>query len=275
LNAAYYMVSPGYFRTMGTRLLFGRDFTWHDDGKAEIAIVNERLARKLTGSANAVGRRFWGVRSLTEIVGVVEDGKYETLTEDPEGATFWCSTQHYMGTTVMLARSSLPEAALASEMREAVAPLDPHLPLYSVGGASELLQLAFLPSRAAVGALTVFGVLALTLAITGIYGLSAYSVSRRVREIGIRVAVGAGPRDVLVCVLRRMGWLVAIGSCAGLALAWLAGQALAAVVYHASSHDPLVLAATAVTLAAAGLAASIGPARRALRIEPSNALRCE
>jgi predicted permease len=273
LNAAYYMVSPGYFRTMGTRLLFGRDFTWHDDGKAEIAIVNERLARKLTGSANAVGRRFWGFSGLTEIVGVVEDGKYETLTEDPSGATFWCSTQHYMGTTVMLARSSLPEAALAAEMREAVAPLDPHMPLYSVGAARELLQLAFLPSRAAVGALTVFGVLALILAITGIYGLSTYSVSRRIREIGIRVAVGAGPRDVLACVLRRMGWLVAIGSCAGLALAWLAGQALAAVVYHASSHDPLVLAATAATLAVAGLGASVGPARRALSIEPSRALR--
>ena len=274
IHAAYYMVSPGYFRTMGTRLLFGRDFTWHDEGKAGIAIVNERLARELTGSANAVGRRFRGYRGeMQEIVGVVEDGKYETLTENPDGAIFWASTQTYMGTTLILARSALPEAALAAEMREAIAPLDPHLPLYSVGAASQLLGLAFLPSRAAVGALTVFGVLALALAITGIYGLAAYAVSRRVREIGIRVAVGAGPLEVLACVLRRMGLLVAIGSAAGLVLAWLAGSVLGSVVYQASSHDPLVLAATAVTLAAAGLGASVGPARRALSIEPSRALR--
>jgi predicted permease len=276
ISAAYYTVSPGYFRTMGTRLLSGREFDWHDDGKVGIAIVNERLARELSGTANAGSRRFRNHDGSTvEIVGVVEDGKYESLTEDPKGAIFWPSTQGYNGTTLVLARSSLPEAALAAEMREAVAPLDPHLPLYSVGAASQLLGLAFLPSRAAVGALTVFGVLALTLAITGIYGLSAYSVSRRVREIGIRVALGAGPRDVLACVLRRMGWLVAVGSLAGLVLAWLAGQVLAAVVYQASSHDPLVLGATAATLAAAGIAASVGPARRALSIEPSRALRCD
>jgi predicted permease len=274
LGAVYYQVSPGYLRTIGTRLLSGRDFDWHDDGKAAVAIVNERLARQLTGTANAAGRRFRDHGgNLVEIVGVVEDGKYQTLTEDPAGAIFWPSTQSYSGTTLVLARSSLPEPALAAAMREAVAPLDPHLPLYDVGSAREMQQLAFLPSRAAVSALTVFGALALILAITGIYGLSAYSVSRRVREIGIRVAVGAGPREVLSCVLRRMGWLVAIGSFAGLVLAWLAGQVLAAVVYHATSHDPLVLGATAATLAVAGLGASVGPARRALHIEPSRALR--
>jgi predicted permease len=273
-NAAYYMVSPGYFRTMGTRLLSGRDFTWRDNGQAAVAIINERLARELTGTADAVGKRFREYNgSPVEIVGVVEDGKYETLTETPIGAIFWPSMQAYNGSTLVLARSSLPEAALAAEMRDAVAPVDPHLPLYDVGAVADLQQLAFLPSRAAVSALVVFGILALTLAITGIYGLSAYSVSRRVREIGIRIAVGAGPRDVLSCVLRRMGWLVAIGSFAGLMLAWLAGSVLAAVVYQASSHDPLVLAASAATLAAAGLGAAIGPARRALRIEPSRALR--
>lgn len=275
IGAAYYMVSPGYFRTMGTRLLAGREFDWHDTAAAKVAVVNERLARKLTGTASAVGRRFRYGDKLVEIVGVVEDGKYQTLTEDPTNALFLPSTQVYSGTTIMLARSALPEAAMAVQMRDAIAPLDPHLPLYGMGPAREMQQLAFLPSRAAVSALTVFGVLALALAVTGIYGLTAYAVSRRVREIGIRVAIGAGPRDVLGCVLRRMGWLVAIGSAAGLVLAWLAGRVLAAVVYQASSHDPLVLGATAATLAAAGLAASVGPARRALRIEPARALRCD
>jgi predicted permease len=272
IGAAYFMVSPGYFRAAGTRLLSGREFDWHDTTE-RVAIVNRRLALKLTDTANAVGRRFHDGARLVEIVGVVEDGKYQTLTEDPTDAVFFASTQNYNGTTLVLARSALPEAALAAEMREAIQPLDPHLPLYSVGAMRDLQQLAFLPSRAAVSALSGFGLLALALSITGIYGLAAYSVSRRVREIGIRVAVGAGPRQVLGCVLRRMGWLVAIGSLAGLALAWLAGSLLAAVVYQASSHDPLVLSATAATLAAAALAASLGPARRALRIEPTRALR--
>jgi predicted permease len=274
LNASYYTVSPGYFRTMGTRLLYGREFDWHDDTDRHVAIVNQHLARQLTGTANAVGRRFYGYRGqLQEIVGVVEDGKYETLTEDPKSAIFWPSPQDYTGTTLVLARSSLPEPALASQMRTAVAALDPHMPLYDIGSASELLQIAFLPSRAAVGALSVFGLLALVLAVTGIYGLVAHAVSRRVREIGIRVAVGAGPREVLACVLQRIGWLVAIGCGAGIALALLAGQVLSAVVYHASSRDPLVLGGTALTLAAAALLASLEPARRALRIQPARALR--
>jgi predicted permease len=275
INATLYSVSPGYFRAAGTRLLHGREFTWRDGaGAAQAAIVNQRLARLLTGSVNAVGKRFrFGDGPLVEIVGVVENGKYATLTEPLQPAVFQASTQSYDGTTMLLARSSLPEAVLAAEMRDAVSALDPHLPLYGVGSMSEVLKLAFLPSRAAVVALSAFGILALVLAITGIYGLAAYSVSRRVREIGIRVAVGASAGDVLRCVLRRMGWLVALGSAAGLVLAWVSGHVLAAVVYHASPHDPLVLGASALTLALAGVAASIGPARRALRIEPSKALR--
>ena len=160
-------------------------------------------------------------------------------------------------------------------MRRAVAALDPHLPLFGVTSVSEMMGLAFLPSRAAVAALSAFGILALTLAITGIYGLSAYSVSRRVREIGIRVALGAQSRQVLACVLRRLAWLVLAGSCTGLALAWLAARLLASIVYQASPRDPLILAATVLTLAVAGLCAAIGPARRALGIDPAGALRHE
>jgi predicted permease len=272
-----YDVSPGYFSAAGTRLMAGRDFTWHDDrGAPLVAIVNRRLARLLTGSENAVGARFrYDGGGLAQIVGVVEDGKYASLTEGPTAALFRPSLQSYNGATVLIARSSLPEPVLASAMREAVAALDPHLPLYRVGSLGEMQRLVFLPSRAAVMALSAFAVLALMLAITGIYGLSAYSVSRRVREIGIRVALGAPPRQVLACVLRRTAWLVLTGSCAGLALAWLASRILAHIVLQASSRDPLILIAAALTLAAAGLGASLGPARRALRIDSATALRHE
>jgi macrolide transport system ATP-binding/permease protein len=272
-----YDVSPGYFGAAGTRLMAGRGFTWHDDAQAPlVAVVNRRLARLLTGSENAVGARFrYDGGRLAQIVGVAEDGKYTSLTEDPAAALFRPSLQSYNGSTVLIARSSLPELALSSAMREAVAALDPHLPLYRVGGLGEMQRLVFLPSRAAVTALGSFALLALVLAITGIYGLSAYSVSRRVREIGIRVALGAPPRQVLACVLRRSAWLVLAGSCVGLALAWLSGRVLAHVVFQASARDPLVLIAAALTLAAAGLGASLGPARRALRIDSAAALRHE
>ena len=272
-----YDVSPGYFGAAGTRLMAGRDFTWHDDaGAPQVAIVNRRLARLLTGSENAVGARFrYDGGGEAEIVGVAEDGKYASLTEGPTAALFRPGLETYNGTTVLVGRSSLPEPVLASEMSQAVAALDPHLPLYRVGSLREMQRLAWVPSRAAVIALGAFGMLALTLAVTGIYGLSAYSVSRRVREIGIRVALGALPRQVLACVLRRLAWLVVAGSCAGLAVAWLASRVLAHIVYQASSHDPLILVAAALTLAAAGLGASLGPARRALRIDSASALRQE
>ncbi|HLH18451.1 MAG TPA: ABC transporter permease [Bryobacteraceae bacterium] len=275
IHSYYYRASPGYFRAAGTRLLFGREFTWHDDAQAPpVAIVNRYLARLLTGSEDAIGRHFrQGRGPLIEIVGVVENGKYNTITENQDSAVFTPAMQSYNGTTVVLARSALPEPVLAQEMRRAVAGLDPHLPLYGVGSMSESVGSAFFPSRAAVAALSAFGILALVLAITGIYGVAAYAVSRRVREIGIRVAVGAAPRQVLRCVMRRMAWIVAAGSCAGLALAWSASRVLAAVVYQASSRDPLILVAAALTLAAAAVAAAIGPARRALAISPAAALR--
>jgi predicted permease len=277
IAVAVYDVSPGYFGAVGTRLIGGRDFTWHDDADAPpVAIVNRRLARLLTGSDDAVGARFrYDGGGGAEIAGVVEDGKYTSLTEGPTAALFRPTLQSYDGTTVLVARSSLPEAVVASEMCQAVTALDPHLPLYGVGGLREMQRPVFLPSRTAVIALGGFGILALMLAITGIYGLSAYSVSRRVREIGIRVALGASPRQVLACVLRRIAWLVLAGSCVGLAVAWLASHILTDIVYEASSHDPLILVAATLTLAAAGLGAVLDPARRALRVDPATALRHE
>jgi predicted permease len=277
-GVSYYDVSPGYFRAMGTRLIAGRDFTWRDDKNAtRVAIVNETFARKMFGTRDAIGGRFRYGRNAPpiEVIGVVETGKYTTLTEAPRPALFRPTAQSYNATTMLLVRSALPEAEMAEQIRKTIGDLDSRLPLYGVGSLTQMLGFAFFPSRAATVALSALGVLAIMLAITGIYGLAAYAVSKRTRDIGIRIAVGAQPLQVLRSVLGRTVMLLSIGSSVGLALGLAAGQVLSSVVYEASARDPLVIAAVALTMAVIGLGAALAPARQALSIDPIRALRQE
>jgi len=213
-SVSYYDVSPGYFRAIGTRLIAGRDFTWRDGKETpRVAIVNERFARKIFGTRDAIGLRFRHGRNapLIEVIGVVETGKYMTLTEAPRPALYRPAPQSYNATTTLVVRSALPEAEMAEQMRKAIGDLDSRLPLYGVGSLTQLLGFAFFPSRAATVALSAFGVLAIMLAITGIYGLAAYTVSKRTRDIGIRIAVGAQPWQMLRSVLGRTLMLLSIG----------------------------------------------------------------
>jgi predicted permease len=277
-NAVYYQVSPDFFRTMQIRLVAGRDFNWRDDPQSPlVAIVNQAFARKILYSDNPVGKRFrFGPRGpLAEVIGVVNDGKYESLTESPRPVVFKPILQSYNSTTTLLVRSALPEGQMVAQMRRAVAQLDPGLPLYGTGSLQQMLGFAFFPSQAAAVALSAFGVLAIVLAATGINGLVAYAVSRRVREIGIRMAIGARPSEVLRLVLARMAALLMAGAILGLALAIAAGQVLASVIYQASPRDPLALAAVALTMSGIGILSCWAPARRALRIDPMVALRYE
>jgi predicted permease len=278
ISAHYYEVSPGYFETLGTRLLAGRDFTWRDDDHSPlVAIVNVAFGRQVLHSEDAVGKHFrQGTQgALVEVVGVVEDGKYESLTEAPAPAVFWPMLQNHNSTTTLEVRSSIPATQMVAAMRQAVARLDPELPVYGSGSLEEMLGFAFFPTHAAAVALSAFGVLAIMLAVTGIHGLVSYAVARRVREIGIRVAVGARPSQVLRLVLGRTLTLLAIGSAIGLVLALAVGQVLASIVYGASARDPLVLAGVVVTISVLGLLSSWAPTRRALRIDPMRALRYE
>jgi ABC-type antimicrobial peptide transport system permease subunit len=204
---------------------------------------------------------------------VVEDGKYETLTEAPQPALFQPIAQNYSSVVALLARSHRGESELASAMRQVVARLDPHMPVYGVGGLRQMLGLVYLPMHAAVITLGAFGVLALMLSITGIYGLAAYTVSRRAREIGIRVAIGARPMQVLRSVFGRIGKLVAAGALVGLILGIAGAGILASIVYQASSRDPVVIASAVLSIAIVALAAAFGPARRAIRMDPVRSLR--
>jgi ABC-type antimicrobial peptide transport system permease subunit len=164
---------------------------------------------------------------------------------------------------------------MVQQMRQAVTRLDPQLPLYGTGSLQEMLGLVFFPTRAAAVALSAFGLLAIMLAATGIHGLVSYAVARRVREIGIRVAVGARPAQVVRLVLGKTLTLVAAGATIGAILAVAAGQILASIVYQASPRDPVVFAAVIGTLALLGLASCWTPVRRALRVDPAIALRHE
>jgi macrolide transport system ATP-binding/permease protein len=276
-GASYYSISPGYFRALGTKLIRGRDFTWRDTaGSPLVAIVNETFAKTL-GSPDATG---WSFRRGTAeapvvVVGIVEDGKYETLIESPKLAVFFPMLQYSNLTTFMIARSTLPPAEVVGQLRETIKALDPDLPLFSLGSLNDILRFAFVPAWAATIALGVFGLLAIMLVIMGIYGLAAYAVSSRTREISIRVAIGARPGQILKSVLGRISFLLLIGSIVGVVLGFAASRILSSIVYQASAIDPIVIFAALVMMGLVGLAASWMPARRALALDAVRALRDE
>jgi predicted permease len=270
-------ISPGYFNTAGTHLLFGRNFTEHDDAKAPaVAIVNETFARNLFGTANAVGKTFpYGRDNNITVVGIVEDGKYEELSEDPRAAVFWPILQQPENDTTLLVRSQRSPAEIMPAMQHAIAAVDPALPIINLYTWTDALSLVTFPARAASAALGILGLLAILLAITGIFGQANYTVSRRMRELGIRVALGAQGRQVLAAALGRIAVLLGIGSLAGLLLGFASGRLLSSVVYQATAADPVVLIAAAATMALLGLVAALIPARRALFADPAVLLRDE
>jgi predicted permease len=276
-DAENFQVSPDYFRAAGTAFLTGRAFTMHDDAKAPtVAIINREFARKVFGSANqAVGRhfKFWG-GNRAEVVGVVEDGKYQTLTEDQRPAMFFSFLQHPGSDTRIIVRSQRDPHEIAAALHRSMHSLDPALPL-EIGTWNSELDSALFASRVATVALGVLGLLGAMLAITGIFGMAAYTVSKRLREFGIRIALGANQRRVLGAALGRAFQLLSIGSAAGIILGVLATRILSSIVYQATPKDPLILGGVVLTMLCVGLVAAWIPARRALAVDPMILLRDE
>jgi predicted permease len=277
-DAHNFSVSPGYFDAAGTRLLAGRDFTWHDDEHSpNVAVVNATFAHRLFGNAPAVGQHFvlWGGRNVKEIVGVVEDGKYESLTEEQQPAMFFPLTQETNSNdTALVIRSERAPAEMGPALSKMLAGIDPSLP-FSLRSWAEELDLALFPARAATAALGIMGLLAAMLAVTGIFGIAAYSVSRRMKELGIRVALGAARVQLMQSALGRPLVLLGCGSMAGLVLGVLASRLLAQIVYEATPGDPVVLGGVVLTMGVLGLAAMWIPARHTLRIDPARLMREE
>jgi ABC-type antimicrobial peptide transport system permease subunit len=270
-----YDVSPGYFDAAGTSLLAGRTFSWHDDTNAPaFAVVNREFAGKLFGSmADAIGRYFTlqdGAR--VQIVGVVEDGKYLSLTEDQQPAIFLPSLQSSPGQSWLVVRSHRDPQQLAAAIRSKLRELDAGLPA-DIATWDTMLDVVLFPSRVATVSLGVLGAMGAMLSITGIFGMAAYSVSKRLRELGIRMALGAQRKEVLQAALGRPFKLLASGSAAGLLLGILASRVLAFIVYQATPRDPLVLASVVLAMLLLGLLATWIPAQRALSIDPMLLLR--
>jgi predicted permease len=277
-DAQNFQVSPDYFRAAGTALLSGRSFTMHDDDKAPVvAVVNREFARKVFGSADkAIGShfRFWGGGNRAEVIGVVEDGKYQTLTEDPKPAMFFSFLQHPSSQTWLIVRSERDPQGIAAALQRSMRSLDPGLPLEIRGWNSEL-DSALFAARVATVSLGVLGLLGAMLAMTGIFGMAAYTVSKRLRELGIRIALGAGQRELLGAALGRTFRLLAIGSMAGMILGVLATRVLSFIVYQATPKDPIILGGVILTMLCVGLVAALVPARRALAVDPMILLREE
>ena len=273
-----YSISPEYFHAASTALLAGRDLTWHDDKKGpRVAVINQEFARKIFGSvANAMGR-YYKRRDGTriQVVGIVEDGKYTpNLAEDPQPAMFLPILQSPSSETWMVVRSNLDPQQLATAIKGKLRDLDAGLPSFIQTWNKQMDTALFAPRMATVS-LGVLGVMGAMLAMTGIFGMAAYSVSKRLRELGIRMALGAQRKELLQAALGRPLKLLALGSAAGLLLGLLASRALAFIVYQATPRDPLVLAGVVLAMLLLGLLATWIPAQRALSIDPVTLLREE
>jgi predicted permease len=276
-------VGLDYFETMRIPLLQGRDFTEHDGEKAtQVVIVNEAFVRdffpgprpmeeaahKRVSFRNIDGP-FW------QIVGVVKDGKYFDIGEDPRPFVYFPMRQSYSPSVTMVVRTAADPAAMISTVRRAVQELDPDLPVFNVKTMREHLSLSLFPARIAATLLGAFGLLALVLAAVGIHGVTAYSVARRTREIGIRLALGARGGNVLGMVLRQGLVLAFIGMVIGILAALAVTRLMESVLYGVSSTDALTYVSVAIALIVVAAASCYFPARRASKVDPMTALRYE
>jgi ABC-type antimicrobial peptide transport system permease subunit len=209
-----------------------------------------------------------------QVVGVVEDGKYDRITEDPQPAMFLPILQSPSTATYLAVRTDRDPAQMVAAVRSSVRELDAGLPLY-IGPWNQELATALFASRMAAMALGVMGAMGAMLSVTGIFGMAAYSVSKRLKELGIRMALGAQRKEVLRAALGRAFKLLAFGSAAGLLLGLLASRVLAFIVFQAGPRDPVVLAGSVLAMLLLGLVAAWIPAQRALSIDPAKLLREE
>jgi putative ABC transport system permease protein len=271
-------VSPGYFETLAIPLLRGRDFAPTDDADAPpVAIINRTMADRYWGEGNAVGKtfRFIGMERKYEVVGVVADIKYQTLGEEPKPYIYAAAAQDPRPRMALMVRTSGDPQAMLAGVPGQVAEHPGSPSVHTVQAVSGLLDNSLWGARVSALLLSSFAGLALVLAAIGIYGLMSYTVSRRTREVGIRIALGARPRDVLKLLMAQSARLILGGVGLGILLAFGLSQALADLLYDVSPADPVAYVVAVGLLTGVGLLASWIPGRRATRIDPMLALREE
>jgi putative ABC transport system permease protein len=281
-SAMYASIDVDYFATMGIPLLAGRDFTVQDKPDSTLAvIVNETFVRRLLPAAKsldeAVGKRFSsqiGGRKW-QIVGIAKDGKYFSIGEAYQPFVYFALRQEYESSTTLLVRATGDSNAVLTAVRNAVQEMDASLPIFDVKTFEEHLGLSLFPARVAAGFLGAFGLVALLLAAIGIYGVTSYGVAQRTREIGIRIALGAARKDVILMIVRHGMVLTGIGIGIGIVGAIALTRLMEAVLYGISATDFVTFTSVSLILAGVVFVAGYLPARRAARVDPMRALRYE
>jgi putative ABC transport system permease protein len=274
-------VTPDYFRALGIPIQDGRTFGASDtEGAAKVAIIDEALARALWPGQSAIGRR---IRESTDppdapwntVVGVVGHIRHSTLEEDSRPQVYWDYRQRGQDRMALVVKTRGQPAALMKSIATAVRSVDPEQPLYDVRTLDDVVDRSLGQRRFQMLVLGGFAIVALLLASVGTYGVIAYGVGQRLREFGVRIALGATHRDVLGLVLARGGALFGAGALIGVVLAGATVRVLATLVYGVGPHDIVSFVAATIVLFLVSIAACYVPARRAARVDPSVALRSE
>jgi putative ABC transport system permease protein len=270
-------ITPQYFSAMNIPLVAGRYFSDEDySGDAHTIIINQSFAKTYFANRNPIGGRVQGEDNHAPwrtVVGVIGDVRHSSL-EEPAAPQIYDPDAAFQGGYIVV-RSTLPPKALAAEIRSTLHAIDPNLAAGDIQTMGELESVASAQRRFQTSLLTVFAAIALFLALVGLYGLMAYSVSRRTREVGIRMALGAQRTDVMLLVLGKAALLLALGLVSGLVASWFATRAMQAFLFGVGRHDPMTILSVCALLAVSGLIAAIVPARRAASIDPMQALRTE
>ena len=273
-------VGPDFFKVMGIPIVAGRGFTRQDgEGSQAVAVITQSTAKKFFPNQDPIGKRFSTDdrpknHIVYEIVGVSRDIHYSSLRQMPEALHFdLYRQQHEMGGATFAVRTSMPPEAIAPSLRAAVQRIDKDLPLINIRTQQQQIDATTQQERVFATLTVGFGVLALTLACVGVYGIMSYTVTQRTNEIGIRLALGAQRARVRAMVLRESVWMTVAGILAGLGAALAMGRLVQSMLYGLRPRDPLSLAGAGMVLLGIGVLAAWIPAARASRIEPMEALR--
>jgi macrolide transport system ATP-binding/permease protein len=270
------VTTPGYFQTLGIPLVGGRDFAETDrETSLRVAIVNQTLANRIWPNEDPIGKRFrfFTDRDYREVIGVAKTSKYTTLGEDPQAAVYTPLDQDFSDTMILFVRTAGDPAAVLGTAQHEIRALDSHVPLTNPFTMREILKQSLWPARLAAILLGTVGSLALTLASIGLYGVMAYSVTQRTREIGVRIALGADTSQVLTMVMRQAMTLVAVGLAIGVTGALAFARLVTRLLFGMSAIDPATFMGVCVLLVLVSVVASYVPAWRASRLDPIRALR--
>jgi len=272
----YETVGPQYFRTMRIPLVHGRDVDERDQESTRgVVIINETMARRGWPGGDALGGRLKLTKDWLEVVGIAKDVKNRSLSEAPQPFLYVPLLQDYRSNMILVARTAIEPEKMFHAVQAEIATLDPEMPVFDAKTLEDHIGISLFLQRMAATLLSIFGLLALSLAALGLYGVMAYSVSQRTRELGIRVSVGAKQRDILKLILGQGLMLSVIGVIGGLMIALAVTRLSAHLLYGVSVADPMTFTVVAVMLLGVALLAAYFPARRATKVDPMIALRNE